>query len=67
MSTLAFLSLQRCKRGEAPRAPTREERARAFYAMRPVPQGNNYRWQHLQAAEYAKAETQDGRYHTTEF
>jgi hypothetical protein len=46
---LSHLSIQHCKRGVAPRAPTAEERKRAFYAVRPLPAANGYPWPHVQA------------------
>ena len=62
---LAHLSLQRCPRGVTPRAPTNDERRRAFAALQ-RPQPNNYRWHHLEAIAYAKAETVDGRTRSTD-
>jgi hypothetical protein len=63
---LAYLSLQRVSGHRHPRAPSNDERVRAYRAYMPVQYANAAMNDQLRAIEYARAACADGSTPTTE-
>lgn len=66
MTVLTYLSLQRVTAHTRPRSPSNDERIKAYRAYQPVQLANAPLTERIRAAEYARAETLDGRYPTTD-